>query len=144
VSSSVSGRILVNNLTDSPFGAGWNIEGLQRLYPQTDGSVLLIDDNGQLKFFRQATPGTGAFADQVRFPSGGNLPRDTRVADVDNDGRTDLILINHDSDDMGLLLGDGNGGFSAPSLFAAVPVDFNSDGRIDVAIANELSDASPS
>ena len=48
--SGVLGRtgtsILHVNSIDSPFGAGWGLDGLQHLIENPDGSLLLIDGNG--------------------------------------------------------------------------------------------------
>ncbi len=41
--------------TESPFGVGWGIAGLQRLYPQPDGRVLLVDGDGSSMAFRNPT-----------------------------------------------------------------------------------------
>ena len=37
---------LIVNERNSAFGSGWGLNGLQKLYPQQDGSVLLVDGNG--------------------------------------------------------------------------------------------------
>ena len=41
VSSDIFGRTLLVNEQNSPFGAGWGLAGLQRLYVQSDANVLL-------------------------------------------------------------------------------------------------------
>jgi len=43
-------KIIVNG-QDSPFGAGWDISGLQRIYPQQDGSLLLTNGDGSALVF---------------------------------------------------------------------------------------------
>ena len=69
------------------------------------------------------------------------------IADVDRDGRLDLAVANELTDSVSIRLGDGTGGFGAPT---AVPVgdtptslalaDFTCDGRLDMAVANPGSD----
>jgi FG-GAP-like repeat/FG-GAP repeat len=69
------------------------------------------------------------------------------IADVDRDGRLDLAVANELTDSVSIRLGDGTGGFGAPT---AVPVgdtptslalaDFTRDGRLDMAVANPGSD----
>lgn len=91
--------------------------------------------------------GSGGFADAVNFEVGEGLsskgPYHMITGDFDENGHVDLAVANLVSDDGGLLLGDGTGGF-APALsipagerprgFAAG--DFNEDGHTDLAVAN--------
>ena len=81
------------------------------------------------------------------FPTG-SYPYAVAVGDFNGDGTEDLAVANLVSSNVTVLLGDGNGGFTAPSgsPFAAgsSPVslavgDFNSDGNADLAIANNGS-----
>jgi hypothetical protein len=75
----------------------------------------------------------------------GNTPGSVEIADVNNDGKPDLIVANERSDNVTILLGDGKGGF-APAPGSPFPAghspndvalgDFNRDGRLDVAFAN--------
>jgi len=51
VSSFLPGNVLVNNQQNSPFGAGWTLEGLSRLLVQSDGSMLLADGTGGARLF---------------------------------------------------------------------------------------------
>lgn len=44
-------RILIVNETSSPFGWGWSIAGLQKLYFQSDGSVVVAEGNGSAAVF---------------------------------------------------------------------------------------------
>ena len=44
-------RALVINESSSPYGAGWAIVGLQRVYPGTDGGAVVVDGNGSASFF---------------------------------------------------------------------------------------------
>jgi len=43
-------RVLVLNERDSPYGIGWTVAGLQRLYPRSSG-VLLVEGDGTGRFF---------------------------------------------------------------------------------------------
>ena len=52
-STNVRGKIIVNNQINSPFGAGWTLDGIQKLYDLNDqrGTVLLTEGNGSAKIF---------------------------------------------------------------------------------------------
>lgn len=54
IGSIQSGRILVHNRVRSPLGAGWGIEGLERLHTQADNSVVITDGDGRIQRFRVA------------------------------------------------------------------------------------------
>jgi hypothetical protein len=73
------------------------------------------------------------------------------VRDVNGDGRLDLAIksvsfLDSDAFQVGVLLGNGDGTFQAPLLAPAQPDgsgdfalgDFNNDGRLDVAVADQL------
>lgn len=89
--------------------------------------------------------GRGGFhpASSSPFPAG-HLPNDIAIADMNNDGNLDLVIANHQSPYLRVLLGDGRGGFnlapgspvdahSYPHPHAVVVADFNSDGKLDAA-----------
>ncbi len=95
-------------------------------------SVLLGDGNGQ---FREA-PGSPVVA--------GHLPNDIAIADMNGDGNPDLVIPDHQSPYITILLGDGEGGFrpapgspvnvhSNPHPHGVAVADFNGDGKPDVA-----------
>ncbi|MBI4354932.1 MAG: hypothetical protein HY597_00595 [Candidatus Omnitrophica bacterium] len=50
----VSGRVIVTNLQGSPFGAGWWLAGFQRLHQDPDGTVVVMQGDGQPRLFRPA------------------------------------------------------------------------------------------
>jgi hypothetical protein len=78
----------------------------------------------------------------------GNGPRFIAVADVNRDGKPDLIVANADSGDVSVLLGDGKGHFEnapgSPIPAGHLPndiavADMNDDGHPDLVIANHQS-----
>ncbi len=80
----------------------------------------------------------------VRFPAGKG-PGSLALADLNGDGRPDLVVANIESGDATVLLGDGKGGFvAAPgSPFPAgkspndiAIADFDGDGKLDLAFPN--------
>lgn len=83
------------------------------------------------------------------LPAGSN-PRDIEVADINRDGRLDLVTANRGSDDIALIAGRASGWF-APAVLVSLGgmgqgsrsigvADFDHDGRIDVVTGNEYSD----
>src|SRR5439155_9113742 len=74
----------------------------------------------------------------------GTHPYAVQTADFDHDGHLDLAVSNQDSYDVGILMGRGDGTFSADSLgyavgqypYSLVIADLNADGILDIAVAN--------
>lgn len=57
--TSVTTNLLVVNTHSSPIGRGWTVAGVPRLYPQADGSALIVDGTGSAVLF---TPdGSGGY-----------------------------------------------------------------------------------
>ena len=63
---------------------------------------------------------------------------------MNRDGSLDAVTANEGSNDVSILLGNGDGTFQAPRTFAAGagPIavtadDFNGDGRLDLAVADQ-------
>jgi FG-GAP-like repeat/FG-GAP repeat len=92
------------------------------------------------------SPGVTSIAatSNSRFPVG-IAPGSVEIADVNGDGKPDIIVANEQSNDVTILLGDGKGGFTQGkgSPFAAgrapndiADSDFNRDGKLDLAFAN--------
>ena len=75
-------------------------------------------------------------------------PRFVAIADVNHDGKPDLIVANADSGNVTVLLGDGRGHFQptkgSPIAAGHLPndiavADMNGDGNLDLVIANHQS-----
>jgi hypothetical protein len=90
------------------------------------------------------------FAHFVTYPSGGLTPASIAVADINNDGKLDVVVANRCADSncltgtVGVLLGNGDGTFQPVVIYAsggsgatAVTIaDVNNDGKPDVLVAN--------
>jgi hypothetical protein len=104
--------------------------------------------------------GDGTFQTDVAYLSGGAEPYSIAVADVNGDGKADLVLANEchfyagcagggSTGVLGVLLGNGDGTFQSASRFdsggyfaiSAVIADVNGDGKPDLIVANYSSDS---
>ncbi|HEU4998605.1 MAG TPA: FG-GAP-like repeat-containing protein [Lapillicoccus sp.] len=88
--------------------------------------------------------GLGGFTDTGLVPAG-DSPISLDIGDLDGDRHTDLAVANHASQDVSVLLGQGNGAFAAAvdyslggcSIPEAIKVGFfNADGFADIAVAD--------
>jgi hypothetical protein len=108
---------------------------------------LVVADSGsnQVSVFLNQTP-TGAtsatFAAEATFPVG-LVPGAVAVGDVNADGKLDLVVANQSSNNVSVLLGNGDGTFQAQQTFATgnhpfgvVITDVNGDGKPDLATAD--------
>src|SRR5207245_1293426 len=103
----------------------------------TDGVSVLLNN------------GDGTFAKPVHYASD-DTPNYVAVADINGDGKLDLITANGGGRSVSILLGNGNGTFQSARNFAvglipnALAVgDFNNDGRLDVAVADQAGGPPP-
>jgi hypothetical protein len=87
--------------------------------------------------------GDGTFKPAVTYDSGGSGAFSETVADLDQDGKLDLIVTNTNAGTVGLLQGNGDGTFQPAVLYqsgGASPrwvtvADVNGDGKPDIAVA---------
>ncbi len=91
----------------------------------------------------QGAPLAPDFSNPDIYPSGGVGTSSVTTADFDRDGFDDIATGNYNSTDVSVLMGDGQGGFSAPSNFSAgaspsslTTADFDGNGLADIATAN--------
>jgi FG-GAP-like repeat len=122
---------------------------LSRLAYLVGTAVALAAGAGMLLV---AVPAAGSGFGSARgttYPSGGTHPDAIVAADFAADGRADLAVANHDSDNVSVLVADVRGaltqpigspfstGGTGPASLAAQ--DFNGDGRADVAVAYNVN-----
>ncbi|CAM4827581.1 unnamed protein product [Rotaria magnacalcarata] len=93
--------------------------------------------------------GNGSFSSQMTYTTGdSSLPTSLVIGDFNNDTRLDVVVANYGTNNVGVLLGCGNGTFplityqyrndSYPTWVAIG--DFNNDSRLDIAVANSGMD----
>jgi Ca2+-binding RTX toxin-like protein len=85
------------------------------------------------------------FLSHSDFATGSN-PRSVALADVNGDGKLDMVTANFGSSTASVLLGNGSGGFAAKTDFAtgSYPInvavaDINGDGKLDMVTTNYVS-----
>ena len=85
------------------------------------------------------------FSAQQTFGTSNN-PASLVIADMNSDGKLDAIVANTNSNNVGILLGNGNGTFQTQQTFAVgshppcvAVADVNGDGKLDVVTANQIS-----
>ena len=94
--------------------------------------------------------GSRSFDEPVYYGSFGSTPTALGAGDFNRDGKLDLAAgggVNEppDTNNLSILIGDGRGGFSAPTYFTVGTApqsmsiaDYNGDGFADIAISNSL------
>lgn len=104
----------------------------------SDGTLTVLTNNGR-----------GGFA-VASSPAVGQQPTSVIAADVNNDGKMDLIAANYIDSTLSILTNNGTGGFVTAATVTTgnntAPVtvvagDFNGDGKMDLATANDSGSA---
>jgi FG-GAP-like repeat/Dockerin type I domain len=89
--------------------------------------------------------GDGTFQVQQAYRTGGTSPGTARIttADVNRDGKVDMLVTEVNTNIVSVLLGNGDGTFQAPQTYATGPgpqgvttADVNGDGNVDLMVAN--------
>jgi len=108
---------------------------------ETDSSASILLGNGD-----------GTFQAQVAYPTGpGGNPLGVAVQDFNRDGVPDLAVADFLTQQVSILLGNGDGTFQSPRTYGTgnanpssiVVADFNSDGKWDLALTSTPSGSYP-
>ncbi|MHB8648354.1 MAG: FG-GAP repeat domain-containing protein, partial [Thermomicrobiales bacterium] len=109
------------------------------------GGVLLLAWPTSLTY--AVSPVTFIYTSAANAPVGIG-PDATAVADLNGDGKQDLVVANHKNNTVSVLLGKGDGTFApgSPITVGAGPValvlaDLNNDGKQDLVVANQDSNS---
>lgn len=93
--------------------------------------------------------GDGTFQTGPTSNSVGSCPCSLKLGDLNGDGKLDLAVTAANDNTLSILLGGGNGSFSAAPASplnvgndptSVVMADFNRDNKLDLAVANSLDD----
>jgi hypothetical protein len=136
---------------------------IQSSGPSSDGTVPSIEQHltgttsGTDYYLAVSSPGGTAYtlttAFQASFPPSALIPTGTSpagiaTADFNGDGIPDLAVVNSGSHDVSILLGVGDGTFTAGPVIpvgqdpmAIVAGDFTGDGRIDLAVSDDATNS---
>ena len=103
--------------------------------------LLLASQSPVLRAQSTISPTAQYFFNQASFPTG-KFPQGVAIADMNGDGRADLLVANSNGPSVSILLGQSDGTFGPKTDFplqespaVLVTRDFNGDGKIDVAVA---------
>lgn len=158
VTATFNGETHIHNETDSPYGTGWAIDGLQKITVAEDGKVAIVTDKDIATF--NPEPTLGNFSRTLSFPINGGTPG-IEVADFDGNGRPDVaygeagtggvnILWNYGKDDfiqgeptvvaspLSVPQGEGDYPTSITSLDTA---DLNNDSIPDITFGSQTDRA---
>ncbi|CAF1181469.1 unnamed protein product [Rotaria sp. Silwood1] len=93
--------------------------------------------------------GNGNFDVMMTYSTGnGSRPVSLAIHDFNNDGRLDIVVVNSGTNDIGILVGYGNGSFTTSRRYSTgynsnpvmiVLTDINNDGQIDIVVANYVA-----
>ncbi|CAF4542922.1 unnamed protein product [Rotaria socialis] len=93
--------------------------------------------------------GNGTFAAQVTYSTGGSSnPNCVVAADVNKDGKVDIIVANNGLNNVGVLLNVGGIAFTPQATYSTgsasgpnsiVVIDLNGDGKVDIAASNNAA-----
>jgi hypothetical protein len=121
------------------FAAATDLNGDGRL------DLIIVNSGAPGSYITMLGNGDGTFQTASAPSALGTYPMQPILADLNGDGKIDMVLqMNHSTDNLYVLLGNGDGTFQTPEIFSltegpgysiggAVIADFNGDGILDIA-----------
>ncbi|WP_415400631.1 RHS repeat-associated core domain-containing protein [Tateyamaria sp. SN3-11] len=156
VVATTQGETILQARTQSEFGTGWAVDGLQRLIQQDDGSITILDDDTATSFAPENDFTT--FDDEaIVIPA--EYPISLAVDDFDNDGALDVTVAESGPGDITIIRNFDDRAFDVlrsfdvvgprrpdgssdpdpkPDITSLVSIDFNGDGLVDIPFAAQL------
>ena len=139
VSAPVEGKMVVHNLSQSLFGAGWSLKGLSQLI--MDGtSYLILEGTGAAASFSVAALPPGSFDQSLTLDTGKN-PRSVTPGHFNDDLLPDLAIPNQGDGTISIYLNQGGGSFALQQTLKTSngprtvdSGDFNGDGFTDLVV----------
>lgn len=109
---------------------------------QPGNAIFAAASNVDQSFSVTQTSQSISFAAAVNYVTG-DYPEGLAIADLNGDGKADLVVVNSNSYTVSIFIGNGDGTFVPGTTLStgALPThivvgDFNGDGKLDLAIAN--------
>jgi hypothetical protein len=151
----LANQVLAQSITLGPAvaygsgGSGTSAVAVQDLNGDGKLDIVLANTSSTVGVLLNA--GTGTFpATATTYASGATSGNASAVAlgDVNADGKADIVVLNTNDSTVGVLLGSGTGTFLAATTYAVgsysyptglALADVNSDGRVDVLVANNTT-----
>jgi hypothetical protein len=131
------------NTVLAPAEASTSTQAGRSLTPLTDGNSPLRRSHMKRHGARPLDSVPPSFLPPVAYDSGGWFASSAAVADVNGDGKPDIVVTNSYNSDLGVLLGNGDGTFQPAVIYGAggsansVTIgDVNGDGRPDIVVGN--------
>src|SRR5262249_54870030 len=107
---------------------------------QRSGQAYIAAAQAASETADRMAPTRPIFLPVVTYDAGGLYSRSVAVADVNGDGKPDLLVSNFSSSDTGVLLGNGDGTFlpvvTLTGAGAVAVADVNRDGKPDLLLAS--------
>jgi hypothetical protein len=108
--------------------------------------IVVINGDGSETVSVLLNLGGGNFSAPITSATGGFGSMALTAADFNHDGKEDLAVVNNLTNNVSILLGNGDGTFSLGSLagvhegpVSVAEADFNGDGNVDLAVVNSLT-----
>lgn len=144
-------NILVGEEPQEVATGDFNDDGIMDLVTANAGSFPALGEISVLLGNGSGGMGDGTFATAISYTAG-TAPSSVATGDLNGDEITDLVAANFESDDVSILLGNGNNGIGDGTFAEAVTYaagdapssvaldDFDRDGFLDIVVANGFSD----